>query len=137
MTEKTAKLPRVPNYSEAQTLELRTAYTAAETPEAQKAIVESFAAKFGKTSRSIVAKLVRENVYHKAEYVTKTGEKSVKKEPLADAIGAILRLSENDTSSLAKANKNALKAVFEALANSKPLDNGEDRAGETAPEVTE
>lgn len=115
------KTVKAPNYSESQTLELRTAYTAANTVEAQKAVVDTFAAKFNKSARSIVAKLVREGVYHKAEYVTKTGEKSVKKDEHADAIGAILRLSENDTSSLAKANKSALKAIFDALANSKPI----------------
>ena len=99
------------------------------TPEQTKAVIEAYAAgvtvadiaaKFSKTSRSIIAKLSREGVYKKAEYVSKTGEKPVAKETLADAIGAVLRLSENDTSSLAKANKTALQAVFNALANSKP-----------------
>ena len=90
------------------------------TPEQTKAIIEAFtsgttvadiAAKFSKTSRSIIAKLSREGVYKKAEYVSKTGEKPVAKETLADAIGSVLQLSENDTSSLAKANKTALAAV--------------------------
>jgi hypothetical protein len=45
----------------------------------------------------------------------------VKKDAHADAIGAILRLPENDIESLTKANKSALKAIFEALANSKPI----------------
>jgi len=75
----------------------------------------------GKTVRSIVAKLSREKVYVAKQYVTKTGEKPVKKDVTADAIGAILRLSENDIESLTKANKSALKAIFDALANSKPL----------------
>jgi hypothetical protein len=127
MAEKTVK---VPNYTPEQTAELKTAYLENATAETVKA----FAAKFGKTTRSIVAKLVKENVYRKAEYVSKTGEKPVKKDAHADAIGAILKLNENDTSSLSKANKSALVAIFTALANSKPLDNGEDRAGEKAPE---
>ena len=75
----------------------------------------------GKTVRSIVAKLSREKVYVAKTYVSKTGEKPVKKDVTADAIGAILRLSENDIESLTKANKSALKAIFDALANSKPL----------------
>jgi hypothetical protein len=75
----------------------------------------------GKTVRSIVAKLSREKVYVAKTYVSKTGEKPVKKDVTADAIGAILRLSENDVESLTKANKSALKAIFDALANSKPL----------------
>ncbi len=83
--------------------------------------VEQIASTMGKTVRSIVAKLSREKVYVAKQYVSKTGEKPVKKDVTADAIGAILRLSENDIESLTKANKSALKAIFDALANSKPL----------------
>ena len=83
--------------------------------------VEQIADNLGKTVRSIVAKLSREKVYIKKEYKTKTGESVVKKDTHADAIGAILRLPENDIESLTKANKNALKVIFEALANSKPI----------------
>ncbi len=83
--------------------------------------VEDIASAMGKTVRSIVAKLSREKVYVAKQYVTKTGEKPVKKDVTADAIGAILRLSENDIESLTKANKSALKAIFDALANSRPL----------------
>jgi hypothetical protein len=83
--------------------------------------VEIIAENVGKTVRSIVAKLSREKVYIKKEYKSKTGETPVKKDIHADAIGAILRLPENDIESLTKANKNALKAIFEALANSKPI----------------
>mgnify|MGYP003607643985 CR=1 FL=1 len=83
--------------------------------------VEKIAEEIGKTCRSVVAKLSREKIYVKKEYTTKTGEKVVKKDETADAIGAILRLSENDTESLTKANKTALKAIFDALANSKPV----------------
>jgi hypothetical protein len=83
--------------------------------------VETIADNLGKTVRSIVAKLSREKVYIKKEYKTKTGESVVKKDTHADAIGAILRLPENDIESLTKANKNALKAIFNALANSKPI----------------
>ena len=100
------------------------------TPEQTQAIindyqngvsVEIIAENVGKTVRSIVAKLSREKVYIKKEYKSKTGETPVKKDTHADAIGAILRLPENDIESLTKANKNALKAIFEALANSKPI----------------
>ena len=83
--------------------------------------VETIAENLGKTVRSIVAKLSREKVYIKKEYKTKTGEAVIKKDTHADAIGAILRLPENDIESLTKANKNALKAIFNALANSKPI----------------
>lgn len=87
----------------------------------EKVTVEKIAEEFGKSVRSIVAKLSREGVYQKKEYKTKTGETVVKKDAHADAIGAILGLAENEIESLTKANKSALKKIFDALANSKPL----------------
>lgn len=115
------------NYSVEQTAELKAAYVAVRElgEDARKAVVDTFAAKFGKGARSIVAKLSREGVYVAKTYTAKTGEKPVKKDAHADAIGAILGMNENDTSSLAKANKTALVKIFSALANSKPLANGE------------
>lgn len=83
--------------------------------------VESIAASMGKTVRSVVAKLSREGVYQKKAYVTKNGERPVKKDVHADAIGRILQLSEGEIDSLTKANKSALVKIFEALANSKPV----------------
>ena len=102
------------NYTPEQTAEILAGYMAGET-------VEALAERMCKSTRSIVAKLSREGVYKKKEYVGKTGEKPVKKDVHADAIGAILQLPENDIDSLTKANKTALKAIFDALANSKPL----------------
>lgn len=102
------------NYTPEQTAQIVGAYTAGES-------VESIAQSLGKSVRSIVAKLSREGVYKKKEYKTKTGESVVKKDAHADAIGAILKLPENDIESLTKANKAALRAIFEALANSRPL----------------
>lgn len=83
---------------------------------------EKLATQFGKTVKSVVAKLSRMGVYQKKEHLTKTGEKVVKKDEHADAIGAILRLTEAETDSLTKANKTALQKIFEALANSKPIE---------------
>lgn len=102
------------NYTAEQTSAMVADYVAGVT-------VESIAEKLGKSVRSVVAKLSREGVYKAKTYVSKTGEKPVKKDVHADAIGAILRLSENDVDSLTKANKNALKAIFDALANSRPV----------------
>jgi hypothetical protein len=102
------------NYTPEQTAKIIAEYQAG-------VAVEQIAQAMGKTVRSIVAKLSREKVYVAKQYVSKTGEKPVKKDVTADAIGAILRLSENDIESLTKANKSALKAIFDALANSKPL----------------
>lgn len=105
---------KVQNYSVEQTLQIVADY--------QNGVsVEQIAEKTQRTVRSIIAKLSREKVYQKKEYVSKTGEKPTKKDAHADAIGAILKLKENDIESLTKANKSALKAIFEALANSKPI----------------
>lgn len=117
----TAKTVKTPNYTDAQTATLKAAYVAAPTP----ATVEALAAQMGKTVRSIVAKLSKEGVYQKKEYVSKTGAKPVKKDAHADAIGAVLKLTEAETESLTKANKTALEKIFAALANSKPIDGDE------------
>ena len=105
---------KVANYTPEQTVKMLADYANGMTTEA---IAESL----GKTVRSVVAKLSREGVYKKKEYVSKTGEKPVKKDAHADAIGAILRLSEGEIDSLTKANKSVLAKIFEALANSKPI----------------
>ena len=105
---------KVVNYTPEQTVKMLADYANGMTTEA---IAEGL----GKTVRSVVAKLSREGVYRKKEYVSKTGEKPVKKDAHADAIGAILRLSEGEIDSLTKANKSVLAKIFEALANSKPI----------------
>lgn len=99
------------NYTPEMTAELVTAYKAAPTVDT----VEAFATKFGKNVKSIVAKLSREGVYLKKEYVSKTGEKPVDKEEFATRIGDFLGLDEASASSLAKANKKALAAIAAAL----------------------
>lgn len=88
---------------------------------AQGITVEQIALELGKSVRSIVAKLSREKVYVAKTYTTKTGEAVVKKDAVADAIGAVLQLTEAEIESLTKANKTALSKIFAALANSKPL----------------
>lgn len=102
------------NYTPEQTVQLVADYAAGVT-------VEQIAETFGKSVRSIVAKLSREGVYQKKQYVSKSGEPVQKKDQTADAIGAVLRLTEAETESLTKANKTALVKIFAALANSKPL----------------
>lgn len=106
------------NYTTEQTAEMVSAYVANPTAET----VAMLAEKLGKSVRSVVAKLSREKVYVAKTYVGKTGEKPVKKDSMADAIGNILGLAENEVESLAKANKTVLAKIFAALANSKPID---------------
>lgn len=108
MTSKTV------NYTPEQTTKMVADYLAGAT-------AETIATELGKTVRSVVAKLSREGVYKAKTYVSKTGAPVVKKDAHADAIGAILKMSENEIESLTKANKTALEKIFSALANSKPI----------------
>ena len=108
MAEKTV------NYTPEQTASMIQDYAAGVT-------VESLAESMGKTVRSVVAKLSREKVYVAKTYTTKTGEAVAKKDAVADAIGAVLKLTEAETESLTKANKTALSKIFAALANSQPV----------------
>jgi len=117
----TAKTAKAPNYTPEQNAKMVADYQAAPAKET----VESIAQALGKTVRSVVAKLSKEGVYQAKVYVSKTGEKPVKKDAHADAIGAVLKLTEAETESLTKANKTALVKIFAALANSKPIDGNE------------
>ena len=96
------------NYTPEQTAKLVADYQAGVT-------VETIANELGKTVRSIVAKLSREKVYVAKTYVSKTGEAVIKKDSVADYIGDALGLTEADTESLTKANKNALKAIADFI----------------------
>jgi hypothetical protein len=111
----TTKTAKAVNYTAEQTEKAKTDYAAGVT-------VEKIAETLGKTARSVIAKLSKEGVYKAKTYVSKTGEKPVKKDAHADAIGAVLKLSEGEIESLTKANKTALVKIFTALANSKPID---------------
>jgi len=102
------------NYTPEQTVQIVADYTAGVT-------VEQIAENLGKSVRSVVAKLSREKVYVAKTYVSKTGEAVQKKDAVADAIGAVLMMTESEIESLTKANKTALAKIFSALANSRPL----------------
>ena len=80
-----------------------------------KMTVEAIAAEFGKSVRSIVAKLSREKVYVKKEYKTKAGEAVVKKDALADKMASVFNLTEAEADSLTKANKTALMKILGKL----------------------
>ena len=102
------------NYTPEQTVSMVSEYLAG-------VAVEAIALSMGKSVRSVVAKLSREKVYVAKTYTTKTGETVAKKDAVADAIGAVLKLTEAETESLTKANKTALAKIFAALANSQPV----------------
>ena len=110
------KTTKAVNYTAEQTAKVVAEYVANPTRET----VEALATALGKSVKSIVAKLSREKVYIKKEYTNKIGEKVQKKNDTAEAIGAVLKLSENDIDSLTKANKTALSAIWKALCESVP-----------------
>ena len=88
---------------------------AAETGTLNAANAEMLAAEFGKTVKSVVAKLSRMGVYQKKVYTTKTGDAVVKKDSLADKLAEIVGLTEAETDSLTKANKTALAKIIAKL----------------------
>ena len=117
--ENTAKTVKAVNYTPEQTAALISRYVN------DKATVETIAMEFGKSVRSIVAKLSREKVYVAKTYTSKNGEKVEKKDETADAIGLIVKMTEPEIESLTKANKTALRKIWLALAMSKPLDGND------------
>lgn len=98
-------------YTADQTAQLVETYTAADSADARDAIVAEMAAEFGKSIKSVIAKLSREGVYVKKVPTRKDGTAVIKKDDVADRIGEILNLSEPDTASLSKANRKALIAI--------------------------
>jgi len=77
-----------------------------------KETVEKLSVEFGKTTRSIVAKLVREGVYVAAPRVTKTGAPVVRK---ADIVSQIQDAVGRELPSLEKASKADLQALLDAV----------------------
>jgi hypothetical protein len=102
------------NYTAEQTAKMIADYQSGMT-------VDSIAESFGKTVRSVVAKLSREKVYVAKAYKTKSGETPIKKDVHADFIGDALGLTEADTESLTKANKIALMKIADFIKAEKTL----------------
>lgn len=99
------------NYTEEQTATMCEQYLANPTKET----VDSLAVAMGKTARSVIAKLSRSGVYKAKEAVTKSGEPAVKKEALADELGALIGATEGEIESLAKANKTVLNKLLDIM----------------------
>jgi hypothetical protein len=112
----TANATKAVNYTPAQEAEMVAKYSANPTAET----VAKLATAFGKTTRSVIAKLARLDVYVKPETATK-GEAGAKKAEMAKAIGVVLGMPSEVYETLEKASKPALDAIFKALANSKPI----------------
>lgn len=111
---------KTPNYTEEQTAELVDAYTDADSQGQRDKVVNEFADKFGKSVRSIRQKLVREGVYVRKEYKSKTGEKPEQKSAIVADIENILAVDAGTLSGLDLATKKALQVIraqFRALAS--------------------
>ena len=103
------------NYTADQETAILAMAQAAETGKLTNTDAEKLAEQFGKTVKSVVAKLSRMGVYQKKEYTTKTGEAVVKKNALADKLAEICDLTEAETTSLEKATKTALAKIIAKL----------------------
>ncbi len=96
------------NYTEDMVAEMTAAYQANPTRET----VEELASKFGKTVRSIIAKLSREGVYVAQPRVTKSGEPVVRKAELVAQINAKF---DSEFPTLVKASKVDLQNLINHL----------------------
>ena len=103
MTEVT----RTPNYTD----EMVDAMVAEYTSNPTKDTVSALAQEFNKSTRSIVAKLVREGVYKAQPRTTKTGAPVVRKSELVASLKVELGSSE-DLTSLEKASKADLQTLL-------------------------
>ena len=99
---------KVVNYTDEMVDAIRSEYEAAPV----RATVDALATRFGKTPRSIIAKLSTLGIYQAPARVTKTGKPVVKKEALVAEIVATIGV---ELPSLVKANKQDLEALFAAL----------------------
>ena len=96
------------NYSESMIAEITAKYSA----DPVRATVDTLADQFGKSPRSIIAKLSALGIYQKAERVTKRGEPVVKKEFFVNAVNERLG---RELPSVAKMTKVDLQALLELL----------------------
>jgi putative heme iron utilization protein len=100
---------KIANYTEAQVTELVEAYKASPTDVTVKALAE----KFGKSTRSIVAKLAKEQVYQSK--AKEAGKRAMLKAEMVAEIATLVGKSEEVLESLEKATGPALMAVLAAL----------------------
>ena len=96
------------NYTEEMVVSMTEQYNANPTRET----VDSLAKEFGKTTRSIIAKLSREGIYKAQPRTTKTGEPVISKAQYVSAISAHF---EVELPTLVKAGKQDLAKLAEVL----------------------
>ena len=120
----TAKV-KVENYSAAVTAQVIADYAAGVSTAA-------IAEKVGKSVRSVVAKLAREGVYQKKEYVAKDGSKAESKADIVADIAAKLGCEVEEVGTLESATKAALKLVAAGLDTSEIICEVEPEAVDNA-----
>ena len=108
MAEANTSEEKTPNYTDEMVTEMHTLYEANPTRET----VDILATKFGKSVRSIIAKLSREGVYIAQERKTKSGEPVVRK---ADLVSQLETHFESTLPSLVKASKADLTFLVETI----------------------
>ena len=96
------------NYTDEMVVSMTEQYNANPTRET----VDSLAKEFGKTTRSIIAKLSREGIYKAQPRTTKTGEPVISKAQYVSAINAHF---EVEMPTLVKAGKQDLAKLAEVL----------------------
>tara|TARA_Y100000593_G_C4255130_1_gene309247 strand:- start:45 stop:476 length:432 start_codon:yes stop_codon:yes gene_type:complete len=96
------------NYTDEMVVSMTEQYVANPTRET----VDSLAQEFGKTTRSIIAKLSREGIYKAQPRTTKTGEPVISK---AQYVSAISSHFEVELPTLVKAGKQDLQRLAEVL----------------------
>jgi len=99
------------NYTDEMVANMTKQYQANPTRET----VDELAREFGKTTRSIIAKLSREGVYVAQPRTTKSGEPIVAKSELVSEVATILGVEVDDIASLEKATKVHLKELVARL----------------------
>ena len=104
------KMANAKNYTEEMVNAMTEAY--AENP--TRETVDALANKFGKTTRSIIAKLSREGVYIAQPRTTKSGEPVVQKSELVNAIQSHFDI---ELPTLVKAGKADLQRLVDAISN--------------------
>ena len=101
-------------YTENQVTSMIEAYGQGNTDEERKAIVDRLAVELGKTSRSIVAKLV--SVGHYVKKTTKLAGKTTKRKgEYVEAIRIALGARDNELKSLDNATKADLEVIMNQL----------------------
>ena len=96
------------NYTDEMVSEMTTQYTANPTRET----VDALADQFGKTTRSIIAKLSREGVYVAQPRTTKSGEPVISKSELVSTLEAHFGI---EMPTLVKAGKQDLQRLVDAI----------------------